>query len=190
MKKNVLDYMHLYKDCDIQCTDKKFINGSIIGKLRGMQYDRPLVEFKGSDGYEDIAVCKLILRPLSSMTESEMFELAKLVLNEDGSDFFIKGKGFGYTHESLSGKQEIHESVLCIEIHSFISHPKINDYVLTNLIQIDSDDFEIINGRFEDNARQLVDDIPYNQHYITKWMLEKGFDIFRLIPAGLATSKE
>lgn len=70
--KILLTYLHFYIGCDIEVRDEKYINnGIVVGKLRGMQYDRPLVEFLGSDGYEDINSCKPILRSLHDMTDFE-----------------------------------------------------------------------------------------------------------------------
>lgn len=186
MEKKLSDYLHLYLGCEVR-----------IFPLDGDEYLDTIeaivvgesVNFKKSgDYYFDDAnefLISLVLRPLSSMTEEEENEVAKICFGSE--DFIITSRGMGYNCDG----NEIHESVRCIKIETFCEHPKINNWLPAALLQIDmEDDFcPIILGRFSDQGKVLKDDMIESPFELTRYLLSKHFDLFDLISSGLAIDK-
>lgn len=72
MEKKIKDYLHLYIGCEVQVTP--FHDIKYIGKLIGTDgYCQLSVVINGDHFSTErhISICKLLLRPLSDMTEEE-----------------------------------------------------------------------------------------------------------------------
>lgn len=113
---------------------------------------------------------KLVLRPLSELTEDEAIEIAEIMYGqpdsikwrmEDKGDYFNvyrKHYGRSFTIDKASGD--------------------IDRYEKTDFVNEAGDLSE---------ASEL--EITLNHHIITAYMLSRGFDLFGLIDSGLAVSK-
>ena len=170
MKKELKDYLHFYLGCEVMLqSGKKYTLEPSNIPNNWKSLSNPISG-------------KLLLRPLSDLTEEEENEICKLCLGTD--DFIITYRGMGYNEDG----HEIHESIKCIKIEIFCEHPKINNWIPYALIQIDNvdNDFPIILSRFEELGKELSDDLFDNSFELTRYLLSKHFDLFRLIEAGLS----
>lgn len=168
------DYLHLYLGCDVKVDEWAYKS-----KLTEILKDGVIVEdaFKTKIHNGNF---KLILRPLSDMTTEEANWVATLCLGD--SDFIITTIGMGYCEYGHA----IHESVRCYKIETFCEHPGVKNWLPSALLQIDLEENDIIIGRFEDAGKILKDDIIEKPFELTRFLLSKHFDIFRLCDVGLA----
>lgn len=112
---------------------------------------------------------RILLRPLSDMTEVERKELWQLVFSQG------HGKNFSERAKDFTG------SLRFIDEKTYYNVPR---YIMMQGVErlgIESDgniwaDCDLHNWR-------------HNQHETTRWLLSKGFDLFGLIEAGLAIDK-
>lgn len=107
--------------------------------------------------------CKPILRPLSDMTEEEAIEIAKIIYGQPDS---VKWKV-----ESNKYKK----ALLVYRRH----------YQKRFVICLESGEIECYDMDGVDESK----DIYMNQHFVTKYLILKQFDVFGWIEKGLAIEK-
>lgn len=160
--KTLKDYAHLYLGQIMRYTG----NGK---PFRGTRIDEPLTV----ENYHLMLFSndrKLVLRPLSVLTEDEAIEIAEIMYGqpdsikwrmEDKGDYFNvyrKHYGRSFTIDKASGDIDRYEKI------------------------------DIVN---EAGDRSEVSELEttLNHHITTAYMLSRGFDLFGLIDSGLAVSK-
>jgi hypothetical protein len=142
-EKNLKDYLHLYLGCHCVVDGRPAIIDSVS---TNKHIDTVTAQFTDTNDqydwavYNDLSEVKLLLRPLSDMTEQEFKEIFKPIQPGDVTDEDFKE-------------------------------------AMQHLIKNGIDAFD-----FEGVSAQIV--FEY-----TRLLLSKGFDIFELIPSGLAIDK-
>lgn len=181
--KDIKDYLHLYIGCEVQYPD---IDGStVIAKLTGMTngdgIETTYLETqRGEDMVGDYLAwkengnhhsnafnLKLLLRPLSDMTEEEAIEIGELVIGKYDSVKFRVDKNL-----STSG-----------EFRYWKVHKEHRGYGKS--LTIDENGEVDVYDRHDDGSHTIY----IKQHFVTKYLLSKGFDLFNLINDGLALDK-
>lgn len=190
--KELKNYIHLYLGADVQVRkvndkDREFNTGRICEVTRKSNHGDWIMvwfddvitvtndtfnELKSNAhtyfiGHDEI---KLILRPLSEITEDEAIEIAKIMYGQPDSikwrmenkgDYFNvyrKHYGRSFTIDKASGD--------------------IDRYEKTDIVNEAGDRSEV---------SEL--ETTLNHHIITAYMLSRGFDLFGLCDSGLAVSK-
>ncbi len=178
MKKELKDYLHLYLGCDVIDTD-----GNRKLKFHCMVDGKPFVKIDTITTEEFFTPMKLLLRPLSDITEEEGIHIARLALHDYiNMKWFMNALRFGkfadtdkipfqFEKEKYDDDDELGE---CWKAHMNIPDTEIGITIWEDFnVQVHDDDiFEVS-----------------NQVEITHYLLQRGFDIFLLIPAGLALDK-
>lgn len=112
---------------------------------------------------------KLLLTPLSQITDEDAIEIAKILNPELYPDPKFKiSKGYSERGHNIS------ENVLCIEVKNLIPFP-IERYYLWSLIQIDLEENEVITGSFENDGDLLVDDHSENILHVYDYLRSRGY---------------
>lgn len=158
----------LYLGCPVMAVTSKL--GEHRRKLVGV-YDEGEVQsaklwFAGGISDWDIEDFKLLLRPLSSMTEEERKELWRLVFSQG------HGKNFNDRFKDFRGQIRV------IDETTYYNVPRLIMMQGVERLAIESDgtiwaDCDLHTWR-------------HNQHSVTVWLLSKGFDLFSLIEKGEA----
>lgn len=176
-EKNIKDYLHLYIGCKIQYPDT---DGSmIIAKLTGVScgdgvettYIEQQLPGKAIGDYlswepnghhkSDALHLKPLLRPISDMTEEEATRIAIIMYGQpDSVKWRMEDKGNYF--------------------NVYRRH-----YVESFTIDKASGDID----RYEKWDGETEIQITLNHHFITHYLLSRGFDLFGLIEAGLAIDK-
>jgi len=147
MKKNIKDYLHLYFGCDI----------FIPAKAEG---EKDSIMFLNWKKFEyDLSDVKLLLRPLSDMTEEVMKELWHLIFK----------------------RQFIGNNIRFIKERTHYTEPR---WVLSS--GVERLGIELNGNVWADSD---LHHYKFNPNEVTKFLLSKGFDLFNLIPEGLALDK-
>lgn len=181
MKKELKDYLHFYPGCQLQLqTPKKEI--VTLGAIGFVNPDRITVRFKDNDewSYADYDEFKPILRPLSDIKDNEVDRIASILLGKkvenlvvnrvpaerDGDSFFLTA----YWKRERDIAREDTEIEMGFHI-SNIGEAFGIDHV-----------WNYIRG----NGTGVSHEPLHNSHDITLYLLKQGFDLFNLIPEGLA----
>jgi hypothetical protein len=168
--KKIEDYLHLYLGCDVNVTGEGKYNGvytleKIITCGFGVIITKPpmKVSFKMQHDKH-----KLILRPLSDMTEEEL----RIVLNFMETHFSKDSKLYSRIRERVEfTSKEIWAQWYCIKENG-------EKDIVANLSH-DIDGLSIFGGN--NYYRCYLKTIPF--------LISKGFDLFGLIESGLAIDK-
>jgi hypothetical protein len=156
MKKEIRDYLHLHLGCECAMTRDNYLLPHPV-LLSPSLLSEYLQAYCLIGGIE----LKLILRHLSSITKDEMKQLWTIVFNRP---FGINGDIRFYDSLAKESKpKDISRWVLWSGVERL-------GIELDGKIWADSD---LQHWRF-------------NQHEVTRFLLSKHFDLFGLIPAGLA----
>jgi hypothetical protein len=131
----------------------------------------------------EINLIKLLLRPLSDMTGEEAIEVAKTALDIRFNDKYRFG--FVGMNDGKDGRANIHSSIFIVEIEKHIPLAGLG-WMKMYQIQIDTEDGEIAPVVFSEQGKESRYDVPANQHENTRYLLSRGFDLFSLLPDGLA----
>ena len=174
MKKNIKDYLHLYLGCDVKNTGGKtgkMVSVDASGIIMVYPNDDPRGHFLSMQG-----VMRLILRPLSSMTEAEFTELALIIFHHKDTDY------------------KISEDELDIEMF-YNDGGNMVDLDVAVGANISCRCYEGQIAVREDGSIHLFDedDKPENVYNIPeaiRYLLSKHFDIFGLIGTALAINIE
>lgn len=177
MEKKIIDYAHLYIGCTVQSywgtTSEKV---TLVGVAEGILIydfwrDETEVAHSWDATLESEHPDKLLLRPLSSMTEEEIKEVLFIIMDSpvhlDKDSRFTKAE-FDNCIDSIEPDDNaivVHFSLRCIELKLYISEH-------SGLIRLYD----------EDDKEQYFEFNPM----LFKCLLSKGFDLFGLIEAGLA----
>ena len=99
-------------------TNEKYTNGQYSGTLEGIQ-PASLTELfvshvSGSDGWEAIADCKLVLKPLSEITDEDAVSVAKIVYPNIETDELTTTQAEVGRDILQSGFSEINFSRACL----------------------------------------------------------------------------
>ncbi|GEM_PF-557576 len=116
---------------------------------------------------EDSQYSVLNLKPLSSITEKDFIHLVEISMPYLKAPEFKISKGYNKNGHNIDG------SVLCLEIIEYID--LIDQEVLHALIQIDTDENDIITGMFEDDGKILRDDATDNIIHVINFLRSKGY---------------
>lgn len=176
--RNIRDFIHLYLGCEVEGHRDQLTLSKIIG-LRGNlvylsphEYQTPNCDkvFTRPEMYVSSQFVKPILRPLSDMTEDERKELWRLVFSQG------HGRNFSEAAKTFTGR------VVFIDEKTYYNVPRHVMMQGVERLAIESDgtiwaDCDLHNWR-------------HNQHETTRWLLSKGFDLFNLIPDGLAIDRK
>lgn len=173
--KRIEDYLHLYLGCEVigkpyaglPFTEKQHF--TVRGVLTGVSKGCVTCHFVDINGVKWDQETRLvfqdvqpILRPLNSMTEEERAALWSVVFN-------------GAHWRKFTG------STRWIPEQSLSSDPR---WVLMQGVERLAIE---MNGTVW--ADSDLHSYKHNQHEVTRWLLSKGFDLFSLIPSGLAIDK-
>ncbi|WGQ15544.1 hypothetical protein [Sphingobacterium faecium] len=110
---------------------------------------------------------KLILKSLSSITDDHLMKVVEIVLPYLQDPSFRISKGY-----TRNGKN-ICETVICIEVTEFVDI--IHRNILHALIQVDTEEHDIITGMFEDDGKLLRDDATDNILHAYDFLRSKGY---------------
>lgn len=159
MDKKIEDYLHLYFGCEVFDSFK----------LDGKEYSQTIK--LSVSNFQWVCDCivggrhRLILRPLSDMTEEEVLELCKTASPVIFGDYrFAKWEVERSPHE--------------------ICH-----WTVTNKNSIDYFNISSTDGDVDIYAKDGQPDPTNIDNNYRFWYLKKGFDLFGLIDAGLAIDK-
>lgn len=160
------DYLHYYIGCKAITTDD-----NEQAELVGVSDDNAHIVHDGTGSYGtcDITGVKPLLRRLEDMTEAE----AIAVHREATKTPFLPADKDEYDVSYIKDKGEVC-SIQVVDLRM----PKM----YTN-INIEGDVLVYVH---ETNEEPKICERVANQHHITHYLLRHGFDLFGLIPAGLA----
>lgn len=163
MNKKIEDYLHLYLGCECMVDGRKGTIEGVSTSSAGCSGNNPLIYFEDGEvsaGEEDIEDVKPILRPIESMTEDERAAIWEIVFN----------RPFPQSGRTMIVDRETHSA-----------HPR---WILMSGVERLGISF---NG-YDVWADSDLQHWKHNQHEITRYLLSKHFDLFDLIPSGLAIS--
>lgn len=109
----------------------------------------------------------LQLKSLSVITEYDLKKLVEIILPYLKDPIFIISKGY------TKNGRDICKSVICIEVTEFIDI--INSAVLYSLIQVDTEESDIITGMFENDGKSLRDDATDNILHAYDFLRYEGY---------------
>jgi hypothetical protein len=113
----------------------------------------------------------LELKPLSQITREEAIEIAKIIYGDTEADLrFNISEGYDKNGIEIPFKE-----IICIEVQWYCKHPEIMDYLPIQLIQIDTEENDIINSTFEEEGLELKDDSCDNILHVYDLIRSKGF---------------
>jgi hypothetical protein len=174
--KTVKDYLHLYIGCDVRIARP---SGLSVEKFTAARlHELHTILDKSWDLH------KPILRPLSDLKNDEIIQLVKILLSkedvhvvidrgdQEDSDFILATYNTVYPENDFDrGRFDILTMQLTI---SNIRHP-----------------FSIQNNwnYTKGNSTGVSNEELHNCHEMTRYLLSRGFDLFNLIPEGLAIDK-
>lgn len=182
MKKELKDYLHLYMTYNerilfIEKSNYYFVHEHSIHKGDSVLLMPHIIAALDLHG-KGVEV-RLILRPLESMTNKEVNEIASIILRKDVSCGRIEwSKERDWCCAYWKKEESIDTQYDFVEMGMHISN-------IGNNFRIDHV-WNYING----NGVGVTHEILHNHHEITKYLLSKYFDIFGLIDAGLAIEKK
>ena len=176
MERDIKDYLHLYigSDINMEVTWKSVITGALDSRIKSVTVFT-LYMYDHEPGYD--IIIKPILRPLSEMADDEARKVAMIALNRDDAN----GLKISRTPE------KDYVSIWYAQWLPLSDYEKEN-WSECNLEICISGDFTIYNHTFyrKGNGTAVGNQPLYRQHEITKYLLSRGFDLFNLIPDGLA----
>lgn len=169
MDRKIEDYLPLYLGCEVFGTydDASGSKGYLTGVTNGgIECE---IQFILEDGinveeepqFNEAKEVKLAIRKVSEMKLEEMKELWKVVFNRE----FGRNGEVGF-YDSLAKESKPND---------------ISRWVLWSGVERLGIQFD---GKIW--ADSDLGKWDYNQHEVTRWLLSKHFDLFGLIPAGLA----
>ena len=159
--KELKDYLHLYLGCEVMTNEGK-------GKLISVGFNNKVLDIKISvDGdSECIEWFKLVIHPLSDMTEMEIIKLMTIIYKS------IFGQCGLISETNLITDENDNDKV------GFTCKDDSNNRIGVTV--------EVDRGiEFSFNE----DKLKVNQFECTQWLLKNSFDLFGLIEAGLAIDK-
>lgn len=128
----------------------------------------------------------MLLTSLADITDEDAIEVAKIIHGKEDKLRFRVSLGYERDNGVCT-----HESVVCVEVSQFIPYPGDSRYYLHQLIQFDTEENDIIVGKFSDDGAELSDDHGDNilhaydhlrsRGYALSWM---GYTVEELIAAG------
>ncbi|CAB4126497.1 hypothetical protein UFOVP74_51 [uncultured Caudovirales phage] len=130
------------------------------------------------------------LTPLSAITDEDALLIARLAVGEGANVEYrftindVKKYGFEST---------MHEDIKVIGVEYYCKHPEVLKWEPIYLVQIDTAEFDVING-FYSADDGYEDGVPENMVEIIDFLRSKGYDcgylhITSLIAAGYAVDK-
>lgn len=171
--KDIKDYLHLYLGCEVLA---KFPKGNFVCRLVGYfnhEYESCKLWYNGGLSNWPIEGFKLLLRPLSDMTEEEFKEYAH-------PKSFASYDGYWYACD-----REI-DPDFDGELIEFINDACDDDP--ENVIMCHVKSKYISYGWIEYEERYHGFGVKEEAEWV-RFLLSKGFDLFGLIEAGLALDK-
>lgn len=158
MEKKINDYLHLYLGCEVMWENEE-------GTAGGTEIlDGHLIESaKRISG----TIHKPLLRPLSSMTEEEAIECAKILNN--------RPPHYGINEADVTRYQKSIDVVFTDNLDTVINIANNGDALVF---------------RNEMNGKRSIEARPANQGKYFHYILSKHFDLFGLIESGLAINKK
>jgi hypothetical protein len=139
--------------------------------LKGITQDLKLSGYRrvmSSNIDRGIMISYIELKPLSQITNEEAIEVAKIITNERDLEeyrFSIQEKGFENTHHSVK--------IILSEWNC--KHPSVMKWLKAYLIQIDTEDSDIICGIYADDGRELEDEPAVNILHSYDFLRSKGY---------------
>jgi hypothetical protein len=161
---HIKDYLHFYAKAEYSAIPQHALDRQPVECfIKTIYSDGTEIEMIGIDGgpafFSFYDDIKPILRPLSSMTEEEMKHIWKLIFKRD----FIGNNILWFDTENTStAKRWV--------LSSGVERLGIE---MSGHIWADSD----------------LHHYKYNPYFVTIYLLSRGFDLFGLIPAGLALDR-
>lgn len=179
--KEIKDYLHLYLGCEIlfKCGNEEVVCNIINVHVGGGYALGTSKDGKAFNHYGGFDGGKLIIRPLSDMTEEEILQCGKLICavpNEEGFSYEIER-----SHNTVGAKffSDKYTSGQYLSIWneknklSGIGHIEVGWYNDNKIDKRKTKDLWKVGGC----------------HELTIYLLSKHFDLFGLIEAGLAIDK-
>lgn len=197
--RDILDYMYLYKGCEMEIRhaitrvlDPKYKNPIFlhIHNSRAYFHEKGQPRIGLNVDWED---AKLILRPLSSLTQNEFIEIAAEILRVNKLTFAVIN--------SLWAVCEINEDYDSSYFEFASEHRHIiepPDYTRDYIIEAEEADFDNVLSYCPKSyslAYGTSDEIRYwvEPEVSAEWnrlLIKRGFDVFGLIKNKLAIEKE
>ena len=198
---DILDYMYLYRGCEIEIRNAvtrelftQYKNPIFlhIHNSRAYFHEKGNLRFGQNVDWEDV---KLILRPLSSLTQNEFIEIAAEILKVNRNELIfatfdpiwaVCEKNHDYNPED-----ELSES----EYNPLAAKP---DYIRDYIMEAEESDFDNVLSYCPKSyslAYGTSDEMRYwvEPEISAEWnrlLIKRGFDVFRLIKNKLAIKKK
>lgn len=119
----------------------------------------------------------LELKNLSDITDEDAIEVAKII--EDNQD--------NLTYHIVDSKDfDIHVSIKCVLVKFYSKHPGMQGFLNYSLIQVDTEDGDVIVSRFSDGGIELEDAPTDNAIHVYDFLRDNGF----LIPFNGSSIQE
>lgn len=137
--------------------------------------------------YREYDNTQLILRPLSDISDKDALEVCHIVEPDFATpEYRITRMGFA----DKIGLEDIHHTIYCIEYEHYIRIPSAEGWYKSDLIQIDTEEFDLINGVYSNNGAGYKDDIPNNIVHVIDYLRSKSYALpfngIDLFTAGIA----
>lgn len=114
-------------------------------------------------------ISHLELKPLSSISDEDFLIVAQILLTYLNEPLFKLSRGYS------EGIIDIPEDVICLKCSSLIEIEGFQKYLPMALIQIDTEENDIITGRFENDGKQLLDDHSDNILHAYDYLRSRGY---------------
>lgn len=111
----------------------------------------------------------LELKPLSSISDEDFLIVAQILVTYLNEPLFKLSRGYS------EGIIDIPEDVICLKCSSLIEIEGFQKYLPMVLIQIDTEENDIITGRFENDGKQLLDDHSDNILNAYDYLRSRGY---------------
>ena len=163
MQKNIKDYLHLYLGCEISATG--------FNKFK-------LLPHMLTEWDEHYSSFKLMLRPISDMTDGEIDKIASIILEKE-------------THCYHKWRSKEGDYIIAEWRKEKPLPPYDKEYEYMTMGMLISLDFSIKHKWDYHNNKGIgtTNEPLHNSHEITRYLLSRSFDLFNLIPDGLALDK-
>lgn len=109
----------------------------------------------------------LELKPLSSISDEDAIEVAKIICNSSS---------FKQLEIVIDAPENRHEDVTYVLVKRFINHPEVMEWIEFALIQIDHDGCDVITG-IKDKSGEFKDDFTDNYIHVTDFLRSKSYAV-------------